>query len=171
MNQSKDEDLGGCMIELLFLLGFSLHNIEEAIWLPSWSKNAGKFHPPVKQNEFMFAIVIVTMLGYLGTFQFFIFQGVSNISKSIYLGFILMMVLNSIFPHLVATIYFKRYAPGTITALFLNLPIGLYLILTHLKTRQDLFYMVISAIIMIVLFMSGIEQIFKLGDKLFEERE
>lgn len=43
----------------------------------------------------------------------------------IYLGFILMMCLNSIFPHLIATMVLKRYAPGTLTGLLLNLPIGM----------------------------------------------
>ena len=40
------------MIELLFLLGFSLHNLEEALWLPEWSKHARKYHKEVSKNYF-----------------------------------------------------------------------------------------------------------------------
>ena len=61
------------MIELLFLLGFSLHNIEEALWLPAWSKHARKYHKEVSPNEFRFAVIIVTAIGYLLTFQYFVF--------------------------------------------------------------------------------------------------
>jgi hypothetical protein len=59
------------MIEILFLLGFSLHNIEEALWLPQWSQNATRFHKPVSNNEFHFAVIMVTAIGYLFTFQYF----------------------------------------------------------------------------------------------------
>jgi hypothetical protein len=38
------------MIELLFLLGFSLHNLEEALWLPQWSKHARKYRKEVSEN-------------------------------------------------------------------------------------------------------------------------
>ena len=38
------------MIELLFLLGFTLHNLEEALWLPQWSKHARKYRKEVSEN-------------------------------------------------------------------------------------------------------------------------
>jgi hypothetical protein len=112
------------MIEILFLLGFSLHNIEEALWLPQWSQNATRFHKPVSNNEFHFAVIMVTAIGYLFTFQYFVFGSTYAIAKFAYLGFILMMVFNTFFPHILSTIYLKKYAPGTLTALLLNFPIG-----------------------------------------------
>lgn len=116
------------MIEILFLLGFSLHNIEEALWLPAWSKYAEKYHEQVTANEFRFAVMIVTALGYLLTFQFFVFGSEFVLSKYLYLGFVLMMAMNAVFPHLAATILLKRYAPRLITGLMLNVPLGSYLI-------------------------------------------
>jgi hypothetical protein len=47
------------MVELLFALAFSLHNAEEAVWLPGWSKNAKSFHQPVTKNEFIFAVICI----------------------------------------------------------------------------------------------------------------
>jgi hypothetical protein len=35
-----------------------------------------------------------------------------------------MMILNAIFPHGVASIALKKYAPGTLTGVFLIIPIG-----------------------------------------------
>ena len=55
-------------MKMLFLLGFSLHNLEEALWLPAWSKKAKRFHKEVAVNEFRFALILITSLGYVLTF-------------------------------------------------------------------------------------------------------
>jgi uncharacterized protein with HXXEE motif len=56
------------MFEILFLMAFPLHNIEEGLWLPNWSISAGRFHPVVKSNEFHFALICITVIGYIFTF-------------------------------------------------------------------------------------------------------
>jgi hypothetical protein len=43
-------------------------------------------------------------------------------------GYALAMVLNVVIPHLAATITLHTYAPGTATALLLNLPLGGWLV-------------------------------------------
>ena len=103
------------MLEILFLLGFTLHNLEEAVWLPAWSKYAKQFHPEVKKNEFHFAVIVVTAIGYLLTLLHFSDDKNNIVIQSIYYGFILMMALNVFFPHLIATIVLKKYSPGLIT--------------------------------------------------------
>ena len=55
------------VIKLLFIPGFTLQNLEEALWLPKWSQLAKKFHNPVTTNEFIFAVLIITTIGYLLT--------------------------------------------------------------------------------------------------------
>ena len=122
------------MLELLFLLSFTLHNIEEGIWLPRWSKHAGKYHAQVSNREFHFALVVITTFGYSITFISLLFGQFYNAVNYIYLGFILMMCLNSIFQHLLATIFLRRYAPGTLTGLLLNLPIGVVIIIKNLES-------------------------------------
>ena len=156
------------MIELLFLLGFSLHNIEEALWLPQWSKHARKYHKEVSKNEFRFAVIIVTAIGYLLTFQYFIFTSSFALSKYIYLGFILMMVANVVFPHLIATFVLKKYAPGTITGLALNAPIGIYILFREINKPDGLVFVIISAAILAVIFLLLINLLFKLGKYLFD---
>ena len=135
------------MIELLFILGFSLHNIEEAIWLPEWSKYAKKYHKEVIENEFRFAVIIITAIGYLITFQYILFP-YSVYAKYIYLGFIIMIVFNVLFPHLVATIILKKYAPGTITGIILNAPIGLYILVKNISGFNELFYVILCGLIL-----------------------
>jgi len=155
------------MIELLFLLGFTLHNIEEGIWLPAWSKHAGKYHKEVSGNEFRFAVIVVTALGYLFTFQYFIFP--HNIfSKHLYLAFILMMTINVIFPHLAATLVLKRYAPGLITGILLNAPIGTYILFNNISGRNEFFQILGFTVIMGIVFMLLIKILFKTGNSIFE---
>lgn len=156
------------MIELLFLLGFTLHNIEEAVWLPGWSKHAEKFHQPIGENEFRFTVIIITAFGYLLTFQYLIFSAEFVISKYIYLGFVLMMALNAFFPHLISTILLKRYAPGTITGFMLNLPIGLYIVISKTNTLSDWGYVVPAALVLTVIFLGAIKILFKVSSRLFD---
>ena len=155
------------MIEVLFLLGFSLHNLEEAIWLPDWSENAGRFHKKVTRNEFYFAVMVVTIIGYLLTFQYFILgaSGIASISRFAYLGFILLMVVNVIFPHIAACAVLKRYAPGTLTGILLNAPIGMYILIHELRTKQDILYTFIAGIIVTVIVLLLINAGFKIGKR------
>lgn len=156
------------MIELLFLLVFSLHNLEEALWLPQWSRHARKYHKEVSPNEFTFAVIIVTAIGYLLTFQYLIFAPASSFSRYIYLGFILMMVANVIFPHLIATLVLKKYAPGTITGILLNAPIGIYILIRGITGTFDLIFVIISGTILAIIFLMLINQLFRAGKYLFE---
>lgn len=156
------------MIEILFLLGFSLHNIEEALWLPAWSEKAKRFHKQVGETEFRFALIVVTALGYLFTFQYFIYANSSLVSRFIYLGFILMMVLNAVFPHLLATIILRSYAPGTITGLTVNVPIGMYILSNNIHGYSDVLYTVSAGIILSILIIMMINFLFKIGKIIFD---
>jgi len=156
------------VIELLFLLGFSLHNIEEALWLPGWSKHARKYHKEVSPSEFRFAVIIVTAIGYLLTFQYFVFGSAYAAAKYIYLGFILIMIVNVFFPHLIATIILKKYAPGLITGLLLNAPLGLYILFKNINKTDELIFIIIAGVILAVFFLLSIKHLFALEKKLFD---
>lgn len=153
-------------MEVMFLLAFTIHNIEEGIWLPAWSKYAGRYHPQVTKHEFRFALIVVTLAGYLLTFLFLIFGRSPELIKYLYLGFVLMMCLNSVFPHLIATIVIKRYAPGTITGLLLNLPIGMAIVLNHWKEGAQLGKMGIALIAVSAISIASLRPLFRLGGKL-----
>ncbi|HBF38925.1 MAG TPA: HXXEE domain-containing protein [Firmicutes bacterium] len=157
------------MFEILFLMSFTLHNLEEAIWLPKWSKSAGKYHPQVTNNEFHFALFIITIFGYIVTSLFLSVGHFNEILKYIYLGFILMMCLNALFPHFLATITLKRYAPGTLTGLFLNLPIGLFVVVGIYGRDLEFFKLIVGGIIVTGVIWISLPPLFKLGKKLIDE--
>lgn len=155
-------------IKIIFLLGFTLHNIEEAIWLPEWSKYAKKFHEPVERNQFVFAVIVVTIIGYLVTLLEILNNTPGSLWSYVYLGFIGMMGLNAIFPHLIATVLLKRYAPGLMTALLLNLPLSIIIITKYLNAGANVFYLILAIVIVSVVVLLSLKPLFKIGTNLIK---
>jgi hypothetical protein len=70
----------------LFPIAFTVHNAEEALWLPAWSKSAGRFHKPVGQFEFIFTLVVITGLSIIITLLFY-FTGKGSIPGYLFFAF------------------------------------------------------------------------------------
>lgn len=111
----------------LFPIVFTIHNIEEALWLPDFSKKAGKYHKPVDTFEFVFAVVVLTLIALIITVSFYA-AGKQSISSYLFFAFNFGMFINVFFPHLVATIALKKYCPGLLTGLLLLAPTTAYLL-------------------------------------------
>lgn len=112
----------------LFALAVSLHMLEEVIWLPAWSQEAGRWHEAVSRQGF--ALATAVFLAFLYFLTIGAVNGQASLSVSVYLiaALAVLMILNIILPHLAATIDQRRYAPGLATGLLLNLPAGLLLL-------------------------------------------
>ncbi len=116
----------------LFPLAITIHNIEEALWLPQWSRGAGRFHHPVGAFEFRFAVAVLTALAWIVT-------GLAATggrgSGGVYLlcSYCFAMLINVFIPHFAAAIALKRYAPGLATALVINLPVTAWLLVQALR--------------------------------------
>ena len=154
------------MFELLFLFAFTLHNIEEGLWLPGWSTSAGGFHPSVGTDEFRFGVLVVTLLGYWATFLFLAFGAGSSLIRYVYFGFLLMMAMNAVFPHLVATIALKKYAPGTITGLLLNLPLALYIVFVEYREALSDYRLLVSFALLTLVILISLKPLFALGRRM-----
>ena len=116
----------------MFAIAITVHNLEEAIWLPAWSKTAGRFHHPVGIFEFRFAVTVLTLIAYVMAYLSMI-GGKGSVGAYLVCGYALAMLLNVIFPHLLAMLIMQRYAPGTVTAVILNLPITFILLYKGLE--------------------------------------
>jgi membrane-bound acyltransferase YfiQ involved in biofilm formation len=79
-----------------------------------------------------------------------------------------MMVFNTFFPHILSTIYLKKYAPGTLTALLLNFPIGSYLIFKEIHSLEDLQFLLISTAVISIAILILINFLFKIGKSINE---
>lgn len=114
---------------------FAIHNLEEVISMEKWTKSIpSRIHPIVTTGQFSIAVGLFTVLGFIITLS-----GNYYPSKEIYLlvvsGFAGMLFLNTFFPHLIATIYLKKYAPGVITGVLINLPITSLILLSIYKLQ------------------------------------
>ena len=153
-------------IILIFPLAITLHNLEEALWLPQWSRFAKQYTKVVDKNEFYFALICVTVLAYLSSF-FFLFFNEVVILRYIYFGFVGAMILNAIFPHLIATIVLKRYAPGVITGILMNVPCFSFLIIFAIKENViSTFEVIISTAVVGGTILAALPIFFKLGQRL-----
>ena len=153
-------------LKIIFILGFTLHNLEEAVWLPRWSHFAEKFHKPVEPDEFIFAVIVITIFGYLLTvLDFLTGAGVSFINY-IYLGFVGMMGLNTILPHLLAAFVLKRYSPGLITGLLLNLPLSIIIIFGSVRNGTNVIFLIFSILIVSGVVVSSLKFLFRVGKAL-----
>ena len=52
------------MLSLLFAAAVTIHNIEEAVRLPGWSRSAGRFHVAVTARSFRFAVTVLTLVAW-----------------------------------------------------------------------------------------------------------
>lgn len=125
----------------------------------------------VTPSEFHFAVIVITILAYLSAFYFFYNQA-SELAKWFFIGFLGSMIVNAIFPHLLASILMKKYAPGLLTGLFLNLPINSFIIVQIFQksyfTWKEL---IISTIVVGTLLLSLIPLLFKVGGRIASSRE
>lgn len=110
-----------------FPIVFTIHNIEEALWLPRFSQSAGKFHKAVGTFEFVFALVVITLLAAVITLLFYL-MGKESIPCYLFFAFNFGMLVNVFFPHLAATVVLRRYCPGLLTGIFLLAPTTIYLL-------------------------------------------
>lgn len=155
-------------IYLLFLFTITLHNIEEALWIPRWSRYTEKFGKQVSSDKFHFAVLVITILAYLAT-GLFIFFPQNLILKYFFFGFMGAMIFNVIFPHLILTIILKKYSPGLITGVLLIMPFNSLIIISSLNNSIiNLSEVIISTIVVGIFLLILIPILEKIGGKLID---
>ena len=118
----------------LFPAAITIHNLEEAIWLPGWSPTAGRWHAEVGAFEFRFAVVVLTALAWVVT-GLSIAGGPGSLGAYLFGAYVAAMLINVVLPHLAATIGLRRYAPGLATALLLNAPVCTWILYAGVRVN------------------------------------
>jgi hypothetical protein len=108
----------------------TIHNLEEALLMPAFieKRNASvpgqlrEIIPPVTYQQFLTALVIITVIPYLVALLWL------NRAWAVYLlvGLQVVMLIN-VCAHTLMALFLRGYAPGLATALVINLPFSLYL--------------------------------------------
>jgi len=111
-------------MQWLFPIAVTLHNSEEAVWMPGWtSKNRIRlpFTPP-GDVELRFALVVATGAAF-AVAHLSRRHGKQSFWAYIFFGYVVTMLVNVFVPHVPATLLYRMYTPGVITAVFVNLPV------------------------------------------------
>jgi hypothetical protein len=108
----------------------TLHNLEEAVWLPGFWRNRS-WHLPIGSTEFRIAAGLVALFAYLLTY-FSVRDGKKSVGAYGMAIFSAIMLLNAIW-HVAVSAYEQAYAPGVATAVFLILPVTTYLLKRALR--------------------------------------
>jgi len=119
-------------LEWLFPVVVTLHNTEEAIWLPGWSKRVGFWKTPVSPRVFRFAVTVLTTLAFALTWLS-AESGRQSVWTYLTFGSMIVTLVNVVIPHLAATVARRSYMPGVATAVALNLPVLSLLVVMALK--------------------------------------
>jgi hypothetical protein len=110
----------------LFAISETLHNLEEAIWLPGWTGTAKIAHLTVGAFEFRFAVTLITII-FLGII-FYFSKKENEPSKYLMGGALVIALFNVLVPHLIGAIFTGQYFPGVVTGVLLNIPVIIYLL-------------------------------------------
>jgi hypothetical protein len=112
---------------VLFGMGVTLHNLEEALYLPAWARSHLKlrFEPDPKTfwvlTSLVSATIWIPIVGVCVSTESARFQTALS-------GFALAMAVNAVLPHLAISLATRSYSPGAGTGMLLNLPLGVALI-------------------------------------------
>jgi hypothetical protein len=133
----------------LFAVSVTAHNLEEAIFLPAWAMSVGISREP---SEFIFAVSILTLLVYVAAF-YSIKRGLKGGWTYFITGYALAMLLNVFFPHVLASVYFRDYAPGTASAIFLILPTAFMVIYKAIRGKHvdKLYFCIIGPVVVLAI--------------------
>jgi hypothetical protein len=119
-------------LEWLFPIVVTLHNVEEAIWLPGWSKRAVLWHSPVTPGFFRFTVAVLTVLAFAVT-GLSAESGKQTVWTYLAFGYMATVLANVLIPHIALTVALRSYMPGVATAVALNLPVLSLLVVLALR--------------------------------------
>lgn len=154
----------------VFTAAVLLHNAEEALFLPSWSRRVRRWYRPVGNAEFRFAALVVSVAFVALTLAATSLPGAEV--QYVFAGYVVAMLANALVPHLAITIALREYMPGTATAWLLVVPLGyLYLwtaVRQHIVDVRTLLW--VSPLVALCL-LAAIPALFLLGRRLSSRHE
>jgi len=119
---------------ILFGIGVTLHNLEEAMFLVDWTRSHLKlwFEPNPKiywvLTSLVSVVIWIPVVGVCASKESSYFQNALS-------GFALAMAINAVLPHFMISLVQRSYAPGVGTGMLFNLPLGVLLIHEQLSER------------------------------------
>ena len=134
------------MAPIVFMLCFTLHNIEETLWLPGCMAKTFPKRMHTKKEHFIFAVLGITILGYITAGLFALYPD-NQLLEYAFIGFVSAMAINAVVPHLLLTIRYRKYCPGVLTGCFLIIPLHTVILSNAVNSRMKVIEIVIATVI------------------------
>jgi hypothetical protein len=115
-----------------FPIAVTLHNAEEAIWFPDWTKRVRRWPAPVAPGVFRFAAAVFTIMAFAVTWLS-ARSGKQTVWTYLAFGYMVAMLANALIPHIALTLALRRYMPGVATAVLLNIPVMSLLVMAAIR--------------------------------------
>ncbi len=116
--------MGFRKLQWTFPVAVTLHNCEEAIWMPGWdTRHAAQL--PVQApgaGAIRLALAVLTVAAFVVTYLS-ARRGPGSVWAYQTFGYIDAVLVNVFVPHVPAAIWFRSYVPGLVTAVLINLPL------------------------------------------------
>jgi hypothetical protein len=115
-------------LQWFFPIAVTLHNCEEAVYMPRWVSRHSKdlaFQPAA--TRIWFGLMVLTGAAFFITFLSYK-KGRQSTWTYLLFGYAVAMLANVFVPHIPATLFFRAYTPGVVTAVLVNLPIMIFLL-------------------------------------------
>ncbi len=122
------------LIAILFGIGVTLHNLEEAMFLVKWSRTHVKLWFTPNSGIYWALTSLVSAAIWVSILGVSVWPESTRL-QCVLSGFALAMAINALLPHLVISIVKRSYSPGTGTGVLLILPLGVLLIHQQLSAR------------------------------------
>ncbi|HEY6446979.1 MAG TPA: HXXEE domain-containing protein [Acidobacteriaceae bacterium] len=119
-------------LQLFFPVLVALHNAEEAICIPRWTRGSGPWFAGVQPGVFRFAVVVLTVLVSVITVLSAV-SGRMTLWANLTFGCMMTVLFNALVPHIAVSAVQRTLMPGVVTAVVLNLPILSYLVVLALR--------------------------------------
>jgi hypothetical protein len=156
----------------LFVAATALHNLEEAIWLPSWRGFRRLAWGVARVDSFVFGFaagcltILFVLFGALA-----ISAGPDSFWAYMICGCALGMALNAFAPHLAVSAWTRSYAPGTGTAILLVLPASAFLLTVSIRENYvDLSLLALTGPSTVLGLLVSVLLLFHLGRALWKGR-
>lgn len=122
-------------LQWLFPIAVTLHNSEEAVWLPNWLVQHSREVPMQPDpGAFRFAAALLIVAAYVVTYLSGR-RGKETPWAYLMFGYIVAMLANVFIPHVPATLMLRSYTPGVVTAVLINLPVMSLLAIQAVRER------------------------------------
>jgi Protein of unknown function with HXXEE motif len=110
-------------MQWLFPIAVTLHNSEEAFYMPNWvSVHRGQLPLHPGTATLRFALLLLALAAFAVTYLS-AQKGKLSVGAYLLFGYAAAMLVNVLIPHVRATWVFGEYTPGVVTAVLINLPV------------------------------------------------